>query len=329
MHYSTRRKAFTLVELLVVIAIIGILIGMLLPAVQQVREAARRTACMNNARQLALAALNFESAHMKFPSGWDGWNRPGYEKQYRPFVWRGGTPYRGNYWGWGSFILPFMEQNNLYDQCNLFTHWGEDMMLPGNKQLSGTQIPAFLCPSDNSTQSSPGLNSLYTSDGINAPNGRSNYVGNTGINGWNGHRLDNSFGHHHGPMGMNTRTRFATIQDGSSNTILFGERSSEPETGPAPTNAYGAIWIGSHRWQNNPDTASPMPGRYSNMGRTGGIRYVVNGDYRGRALVSSGHQSGATVALCDGSAQFLSDNLSNTTLRNMSAMADGQTIGEF
>jgi len=326
MKFSTRRRAFTLVELLVVIAIIGILIGMLLPAVQQVREAARRTSCMNNARQLALASLNYESAHMEFPPGWDGWNHSAYPKLIRPFTYRS-APYRGNYYGWGFFTLPFMEQNNLYDQFAINVTWGEDNVDANNNHYTGKTLPNFICPSDN--QPTPGKNSIYTSDGLNLPNGVSNYVGNTGINGWNGHRLDSSFGHHHGPMGMNTKVTFAQLSDGSSNTILFGERSSDAETGPAPTNARGAIWIGSHRWQNNPDLSGPMPGRYSNMGRTGGIRYVVNGDYRARSLTSSGHATGATVALCDGSAQFLSDNLSNTTLRNMSAMADGETIGEF
>ena len=98
------RRGFTLVELLVVIAIIGILIGMLLPAVQMVREAARRTQCANNCRQMGLAVLNYESANMVFPPGWatgtinDPLDEPG--------------------WGWAVPALPFMEQGNVFDQID-------------------------------------------------------------------------------------------------------------------------------------------------------------------------------------------------------------------
>jgi prepilin-type processing-associated H-X9-DG protein len=301
---------------------------MLLPAVQQVREAARRTTCMNNSRQLALASLNFESTHGEFPSGWDGWNSGSFLKAYTPFTWRGGTPYQGNFWGWGAFILPFMEQNNLYDQCNLYTNWGEDMLLPSGDHLSGQVLPTFICPSDNSQ--SGDLNTIYTSNPTNAPNGKSNYVGNSGFKGWNAHRLDPSFSHHWGPFGMNTKVKFAEIRDGSSNTILYGERSSEPETGVGPRDIRGAIWIGCFRYRNNPNLSVPQPDRYSNIGRTdNGINYVVNGHYRARNLVSSSHPGGGTASFCDGSAHFLSDNLANTILRNLSAMADGNVVNGY
>ena len=97
-HSLAPKRGFTLVELLVVIAIIGILIGMLLPAVQQVREAARRTQCANNIRQISLAALNFESANTRFPSGWQS---------------NDNTIEGGPGWAWSTELLPFLEQQNL------------------------------------------------------------------------------------------------------------------------------------------------------------------------------------------------------------------------
>ena len=98
------RPAFTLVELLVVIAIIGILIGMLLPAVQQVREAARRSTCQNNLRQLALASLNYESAHQELPIGVRNNGSAAYSTEGE--------------WGWGTFLIPYIELNNAYDRLN-------------------------------------------------------------------------------------------------------------------------------------------------------------------------------------------------------------------
>ena len=115
MHSKSPRRAFTLVELLVVIAIIGILIGMLLPAVQQVREAARRSACLNNIRQLGLAMHNYESSRGHFPPGWSGNPLPHEPQFVTTENVRGGLQH-GNWFGWGFFILPFAEQVNLSDQ---------------------------------------------------------------------------------------------------------------------------------------------------------------------------------------------------------------------
>jgi len=327
MRSSLRRKAFTLVELLVVIAIIGILIGMLLPAVQQVREAARRATCQNNSRQLALACMNYESSFEHFPPGWNGWGTQLFPRYIAPWNNRASTPYRGNYYGWGYFTLPFIEQNNLQDGFNVNVSWGEDVLGPDGLHLTGKIIPVHMCPSD--TVDTDGLNSTYTSD-IALKNGKSNYVACTGHNTWASARLNPGVSQRWGVFGMNTTVTFAEIQDGSSNTILLGERSSEDETGAGARPMQGAIWIGSHRKQNiTHKPQAQIADRYSNLGRTGGNQYVVNGRFRGRNIASSGHPTGATVAMADGSSHFLSDNLSNATLQRMARMSDGLVVQGF
>ena len=124
-----RRHAFTLVELLVVIAIIGILIGMLLPAVQMVREAARRSTCQNNCKQIGVAILNYESAHQKFPAG-QSWTAPV------------GDSNRLDY-SWSSQILPHIEANNIFTGMD----FSQPYLSSPNINFVGETIPAYLCPS--------------------------------------------------------------------------------------------------------------------------------------------------------------------------------------
>src|SRR5437763_5776965 len=141
---TSRRRAFTLIELLVVIAIIAILIGLLLPAVQKVREAAARLKCKNNLKQIGLAMHNYHGAMDQFPPGYLATN-PG----------PGWADDRGPGWGWGALLLPYLEQDALYRQIQLT----KDITDPAHKAVHTTSLSVFLCPSD------PG-NTLFSVDSL-------------------------------------------------------------------------------------------------------------------------------------------------------------------
>lgn len=184
------RRAFTLVELLVVIAIIGILIAMLLPAVQMVREAARRTACLNNMRQIGLALLNYESAQMRFP--------PGVVDDDDDLT-------DALHSGW-VFALPYLEQKNVFDRYDMNQDWKS----ASNLAVANIEIPVFNCPSNGDPITLKGGIEGTTIDyalckGPSAALWRTKQVG---------------------IFDINSSTRMGDIRDGSSNTFLVGEAIS-------------------------------------------------------------------------------------------------------
>ena len=343
MKSKSSPTGFTLVELLVVIAIIGILIGMLLPAVQQVREAARRAACENNSRQIALACINYESAHGVYP--------PGSHHQLRgdPILssWdsRNGTPYENNHLGWGYFILPNLEAGNVFDSIPANTAWGEDTLDSNGDPVTSNVIPVFVCPSD----STGDFNETYFTSGQDERNAKSNYIACTGWRMVSGgvnagitirSQTDTAFAvpcpflsGGWGIMRVNSRTSISAVKDGTSNTILIGERSGLPEDASDDladrfVDQQGAIWIGGM----NPDNVdnSDFEG-YSWGGYTDGDKpdFAVNGGARSRSVASSEHVGGAVVALGDGSTHFLSDNLDAVVFQGLSTLFGLENIPEF
>ena len=343
MQSKSSPKGFTLVELLVVIAIIGILIGMLLPAVQQVREAARRAACENNSRQIGLACLNYESAHGVYPPGcnfMDRFRDPIFAS-WNP---RAGTDFESNHLAWGYYILPNLEANNVFDSIPANTAWGEDTLDSNGDPVTSNVIPVFVCPSD----STGDFNETYFTTGQDERNAKSNYIACTG---WlmvvfdRGETIirqtndefsvfDPSIGEGGwGIMRANSRTSIAGIVDGTSNTMLIGERSSQPEDASDDradlfVDQQGAIWIGGMNPDNVDNTG--IEG-YSWGGYTDqdSPDFAVNGGARSRSVASSEHIGGAVVAFGDGSTHFLSDNLDALVLRGLSTIFARENISDF
>lgn len=310
-----RRAGFTLIELLVVIAIIAILIALLLPAVQQAREAARRTQCRNNLKQLGLALHNYHDVHLCFPFGHSG---------------------DAKSWSAISQLLPYLEQANLYAQI--------DFSLPQNHAANNAarllELPGLRCPSDlQNTQPATG--------------GATNYMANKGSGVlWGLPTGPNaSLPPQNGVMYFGSCVRMRDITDGTSNTAAISERiladGNNGVVSPvadvffspaAPLTADEAIQVCQAVDISNLANQFPlfMGAPWTNGQHTYLHTNVPNSRSCGfftinRATMppSSRHVGGVQLLLCDGSARFVSDNIDLGTWRAVGTRDRGEVIGEF
>ena len=293
MGLGTRRRAFTLVELLVVIAIIGILIALLLPAVQAAREAARRSQCTNNLKQISIACHNYHDTHKQFPPGsiyCTSWVAHGY------------NPYMFGIMGWDAYVLPYMEQQALYDQIDFnypayitdtvgqYTGvTGEHPTDPANQvnKLVCTSAPAtFSCPSTASRMPISETKDYAMNGGQGLPNhGPVTPTPTTG----NIPSPTNGIGY------KNSDIRMADVTDGTSNTFLLLERKRNlNKTNSWRVNPF--IW--QCHWHNG----------FVTSGFTAAGTQVFSIGLNNRTP-DGDHPGGVNTSLCDGSVRFVSETI--------------------
>lgn len=324
-------RGFTLVELLVVIAIIGILIGMLLPAVQQVREAARRTACKNNLRQLGLGLHNYESAFGRFPAGYAYISGDDYAAQTGYPIGAGEANHLGQ--AWGTFILPFVEQQNLYDQI--------DLKLPGfdvaNLLARETQLPVFLCPTDSWSQSnfvvrdeSVSPVERYAAASYCANWGPASGVADTPGDTSDDVNLDATPDQSSGPFFRNSETQFRDILDGTSNTLAIGERTNGPildeggnPIGIPPHPNFENVWFAAIRDIDVPDDDHGHMVLFDAEYGPNRARGEGTGADRG---VSAPHAGLAQFIFVDGSVHTINEEIDLVTYRALSSVNGGEVI---
>ncbi len=321
-----KNRGFTLVELLVVIAIIGILVALLLPAVQQARAAARRMQCKNNLKQLGLALHNYHDTHQMFPAAHLDTGTTG--RAYRHQI------------GWLTYLLPYIEQTSVYNLIN-FRQIGPSNSMPNPNgsatsnpaffEAGGNDISTFICPSD----------PIDRVDPIWAP---TNYLGNQGIDcRCRGKGCNGVFGH-------DTWTRFAEIIDGTSNTIAIGEtlkgdldpvslqdnyifgrrgggiganaQDIDSCQGLAPNASDRAtVWFGGHPQHNMFSTdRGPNDARFDCKAPNNGCTNFA---------ARSAHAGGALFCLCDGSVHFIIDSIDRTVMRALGTKQGGEIVREF
>jgi prepilin-type N-terminal cleavage/methylation domain-containing protein len=307
---KAKRRGFTLIELLVVIAIIAVLIALLLPAVQQAREAARRTQCKNNLKQIGLAIHNYESSHLVFPPssistfGQGVWNYPG-SGPADPVI---------RLHSFASLILPYLDGANLYNSID----YNVSALGVANRQAASQILPFYRCPSysgpdysaDNYYRITVGYDKFairnYVAFGARTVVGLSGAVPAEGV------------------MFPRSKTSFRDITDGTSNTIMIVETREE--------NA--SVWIDG--------TSAAVAARWFAMtppnfaGNTVAINYqpyfpggVFPNSIGQKWGPSSFHEGGAQHLLCDGSVRFISENLDVNVYDALVTKAGGEVVGEF
>jgi len=312
-----RRRAFTLIELLVVIAIIAVLIALLLPAVQQAREAARRSQCKNNLKQLGVALHNYHDSMSVLPPGHLG---------------RCTTPIM-NATGF-VMLLPYIDQSPLYNKCNFngaFGQWGVnnaynmtggDPVTNGNAAVVKTKLEVMLCPSDSGSPFNPatahyGISSTNTGTG----GAKTNYDFVTvWASSYYYQCIDYSTASiaNKGMFGDNSNCRLTDVKDGTSNTAMLCETTRTVNNGCCTAWGYRG-WVmvgilldqyGINVWAATP--SAPTEGRLASWGYAGSL-----------------HVGGCHMALGDGSVRFVSQNIDSTIRVNLGRIGDGVVLGEF
>ena len=337
MNSLRRKEAFTLIELLVVIAIIGILVGLLLPAIQAAREAARRAQCTNNLKQIGLAFHNYHDTHRVFPSG---------VLCGEEHTWHGG-------WAWGAYILSYLEQDHLFDVLEVGA-----ARLTTKIELGKTRVEPYICPSD----SNPEINTqrpLWEPNASWSPVGTSNYVGNAGttpirntVGPGPSHcahedtpaNVANYMNYYTGVLFPRSGVQFRDITDGTTSTMLVGERDYQDSD---HGNHEAAIWIGHiERWHIEPFLYNLVtigtPSLQINAADLSSGSPAANtpdcwpntacGDPYGVTEAdswSSQHPGGAQFVRCDGSVQFLAETMDQDTFVNFCNRRDGTPLGAY
>lgn len=286
MRTYDRRDGFTLIELLVVIAIIAILIALLLPAVQQAREAARRTQCKNNLKQYGLALHNYHDVHSRFP----------------PSMIYSATLPGSRWWSWHVSILPQLEQANLHQQINTNIDALYAANALGNSQYTSVRLPVHNCASDPN-------GGIFSRPGQIPDLATTNYLACRGSvrfpDPGNGIFPD-----------RNVSTRMRDITDGTSNTIMVGER-------PVEVSKITPWWAAASGYDSH-GLGDQVMDSFEGL-----FRGDLNADLVDGRHWWSAHTGGAQFLLADGSSRFLSENMNHQTLLNLSDKRDGEVIGEY
>lgn len=368
-----RSHGFTLIELLVVIAIIAVLIALLLPGVQQAREAARRTQCKNNLKQIGLAMQNYHDVYNTFPPGCI----------VMPYQYTGGPtsedPTEISSWGWGALVMPYMDQATVFNALQVGTKKPHDNLLTANGlDIMTKGYPVFRCASDTGptvnlydvTYADPGENTS-TANGIPIYDRRMTTTPGTGFQSPVGDRIATSTSNYvmvacssdsttppfiwqlggnvtvpYGPatgIGFNcSKIGMRDIGDGSSNTLMVGERAFR-----YANNTVGAanVFGFSPRISRNHRSAGTAVLGIANHGVNATSLPGVYSEHESRGF-NSNHAGGAQFVMADGAVRFLSENIDNnfitsanagftnalwvdSVLERLCSRNDGQVIGEF
>jgi prepilin-type N-terminal cleavage/methylation domain-containing protein/prepilin-type processing-associated H-X9-DG protein len=305
-----KRPGFTLIELLVVIAIIGILIALLLPAVQKVREAANRAQCQNNLKQLGIALHNFHQNHQVFPAS--GWTKPG---ALNP---------DGTFHGWRTFILPYIEQENLKDLCDITKHYWEGQ----NLAAGAKEIKTFLCPTvplRNPTTFAidhpprPAMN-------FDEPLAPTDYEACMGVKANINENLYGTTATSRSVMFRDSSIRITDITDGSSNTIMVVECAARPlvffgrQAFPDEFNDQGIGWIDSEGGFSL--DGSNIDGTIQGKGPNE-TPIAINATNFSEPY--SFHSGGANFLFADGHVQFVRDSIGLLTFAALLTRGAGET----
>jgi prepilin-type N-terminal cleavage/methylation domain-containing protein/prepilin-type processing-associated H-X9-DG protein len=324
-----RRTAFTLIELLVVIAIIAVLLGLLLPAVQKVREAASRGSCQNNLKQIGLALHGYHDANGRFPPAGRGygWCR-------NPALYADPVIYNSNGL---TLLLPYLEQGNLFNRfdpmqcssncmdgnsncCPPVTAVGRragDAVLSGNGAVASTQLSVFRCPSDPGDPWLPADNGEYGIDARSALRGAKTNYDFSASNDYECNSWRRQATTIRRLFGENSTTRMADVRDGLSNTLAVAESTLDVYNGRCSAWGYRG-WVmvgidvgtyGINNWTYPPVLANPRVGQLGSWAYAGSL-----------------HPGGANFLLADGAVRFIPENTSNVVLRNLAMMADGNPV---